>query len=160
MIDTEEFLDDLETMLKTNLNTQIEALEARKAAAGKPIGLPTINENAWHLQSLDDRFVQYNTAVLYGVERVQPKGEGPFTALTLTFFVEIYSIDGRSDTLGIKRMLRYTQALKEVCEKYYAKNRLGATTKVETITPISFRLNQNGSEEVRVGGVSLTASFV
>lgn len=168
MIDVEDFLDDIETMLRARLPAQIAAVEARKVAAGKGVGLPAIpaevtSENGtstpWMRQTLDENFAQFPVGILFGVEKIEPQGEGPFTVKKVTFFAEVYMIDGKSDNHGVRRMLRYSQALLEVCEKHYAANRLGATTKISSSEPISFRLNSETSEEVRVGGVKLVATF-
>lgn len=158
MYDIEQSLKELEAHLKSNYISILTALQSKKTLAGDPLDLPAIDTEAWLLQGLDDRFMNYPVSVIYGLENIAPVSAGTATLKTVKFFIEFLMPDNRSDTKGLYRLARFVQAAENMVNKGGIFS-CGTVEKIETITPFSFRLNE-ASEEIRVGGVSFTMSFM
>lgn len=155
--DEEDILDDIETLLKAQLNTNIAAIEAAKVIAGKGItgGLASIEATSYYRQSWDDRILNTSPSIYYGIEDVGSKGVGPGTVRQVKVFVEAVVVDSNNDGFANSRVLRYARAIREVFEQNYAMFAEGKTI-IETVRPTSFKLGLDSSEELKVGGVSLT----
>ena len=157
--DIEEMLDNIETILKASLNTKIAAIEAEKTVLGKPIGLPAVDTNAYIQQTWSDKILQYNPAIFYGVEEIQSTGANTATLEVYKIFVEVVFVDSGNDLYGIKRLHRYSRALKEVFQENYDALPWSTKVNIETVRPISFKLEADSSEDIRVGGVSIVAGL-
>jgi hypothetical protein len=66
--DLENLLDDIETVLKTNLNTKITQLNTEKSDA---IVLRSVPSQAYFFETLDQRVANYNPFILYGIEEIE-----------------------------------------------------------------------------------------
>lgn len=169
--DAENMLSDLKTILVNNLNAAIAAVEAEKIAQGlpatalaaidltasatNPSGYVGLFEQTWSFENLNVK-----NAIFYGIEDNQAQGIGPATMEAFKLFVEIITVDGGNDTLGIKRLLRYTRAIKDVMEANFDRFPTNSNKiKIETVRPTSFKLEADSSEEIRVGGVSITMAI-
>ena len=159
--DIETLLSEVKAILVANLNTQIAAVEAEKVAAGAPATnlKPVDVTDGYFEQSWSDKILNINPAIFYGVEQIQAIGTGPATGEVIKVFVEIVAVDTQEDVLMGRRINRYSRAIKEVLEANYDKLSFGNKMKIETVRPISWRLDADTSEEVRVGGVSLITAI-
>ena len=110
--DAENLLADIKTsILTTNLNTAIAAVEAEKIAQGLPVTsiLPVDTTIGYFEQSWTMENLNVNPAIFYGIEDVQAKGIGPATHNKfIRFFVEVILVDSGMDKLGLNRIHRYT----------------------------------------------------
>lgn len=159
--DAENLLSDIKTILKANLNTAITTVENEKVAQGLPAtGLLPVDTNVGYFeQNWSDAILNVSPAIFYGIEDVRAEGAGPTTMQTYKVFVEIVVTDRQEDKLMNARIHRYSRAIKDVLEANYDKIPSSAKTKIETVRPVSFKLDLNSSEEIRVGGVSLTTAL-
>lgn len=159
--DLESLLDAIETILQANLNTKIAAVEAEKIAQGFPVtGLaPVDNARGYFLQSWSPENLNIDPAIFYGVDHVEAVGMGPNTVEKFILFVEIILTDEGQDSLANTRINRYTRAIKEVLQENFDQLPSSSQIKIETVRPVSFKLDQNSSEVIKVGGVSLTTSL-
>jgi hypothetical protein len=151
-------LADVEALLKDKLNDKIAAIEAEKTAAGSPVGLPGVVDEAYFEQTWNNKVFNYAPAIFFGLESTQTEGIGPATSQLIKVFVEAIIVDSGNDNLGHKRLHRYSRALKEVFEEHFG-DFPGLKTKIETVAPISFKVDEDSSDEVRVGGVSITTAL-
>lgn len=159
--DAENLLADIRSILISGLNAAIDAVEAEKVSQGLPAtGLAHVDStNGYFEQNFSDALLNISPAIFYGIEDVQAEGAGPYTMQRYKVFVEIIVVDSQADKLMNARIHRYSRAIKDVLEQNYDKIPSSAKIKIETVRPVSFKLDLNSSEEVRVGGVSLTTAL-
>lgn len=153
--DIEQLLEDIETLLKATLNNKIAAIEAEKIALGKGIGLLPVNDAAYHQQTWSDKILNRSPAIFYGLEDTQSVGSNSATLDIYKIFVEVVVSDSGMDNFTKNRVHRYSRALKEVFQENF--DQFPCTkTNIETVRPISFKIDIDSSEEIKVGGVSIT----
>lgn len=159
--DSEDLLDSIESILTGNLNTKIAAIEAEKTAKGKGLarGLSSIASAAYFRQTWDEKLLNRTPAIFYGIEEVSPVDGGTNTGERYKIFVEVVLCDGGQDNDSSRRIARYTRALKEVFQDYFKSVSEMGRIKIETVRPISFKLELDSSEEIKVGGVSLNITL-
>ena len=157
--DVEMLLDDIEVLLKAKLPAKLIAIEAEKTALGIPVGLDAIDPTAYFQQNWSDEILNQAPAIFYGVESIQAESIGPATIEKLKLFVEIIMLDSGMDAYGKRRLNRYSRAIKEVFHENFDQLPWSNKTIVETVRPISFTLDENTSEEMRVGGVSIATAI-
>lgn len=169
--DIENLLKDVNALIAANINAAIDAVEAEKVAQGLPasgiqhidLTASTSNPSGYNglfEQSWSPANLNVKDAIFYGVEEIQTQGMGPASIQTIKVFVEIIHTDSGNDTLGLKRLARFSRAIKDIFEDNY--DRFPVTSnkiKIETVRPISFKLDTDSSEEIRVGGISLTMAI-
>lgn len=158
--DIERIIDDIEVLLKAKLSAKIDEIEAQKTAEGKPVGLPHIDDKAYTQQTWSVKMLQYKVAIFYGLAEVQSQGANSATLENYKIFVEVVLVDGGNDSFGLPRIHRYTRALKEVFEENFDELPWGNKSNIETVLPISFKLEEDSSEDIRVGGVSIVTSLM
>ena len=168
LYDCEDLLDDIVALLKEKLPAKIDEIAAIKSENGKEISLPQISEEAYFYQNWSDKILNYPVAIFNGVENIQASGSGPATYEAYRIFVEVVVIDGGIETaeingvktaVGIRKVNRYARAIREVLEDNFASLPWHTKTNIETVRPLSFTIDQNTSEEVKVGGVSITTGL-
>lgn len=160
-VDVEVIIDAIYDILQANLNTKIAEIDAEKTAGGKGLDtvLAPIDTAAYFLQSWNDAILNYHPAIFYGAE-ILPTIDGPIAGIKATLFIDvIYQDDGNRNNDTWRRVNRYTRAVKEVIEANAGAIPGASRLKVETVRPESFRLAVDSSEEIKVCGVSITASF-
>lgn len=159
--DAENLLADIKALLVANLNAAIAAVEAEKVSQGLPVTnlLPVDTTSGYFVQSWGLRNLNQSPAIWYGVEELKTEGIGPYTKETYKIFVELVLIDTMQDALVNFRTLRYSRALRDVFEKNYDQLPSASQIKIETVHPISFKLDNDSSEEVHICGVSVTTTL-
>lgn len=156
--DLEKLVADIKSIMVNNLNTKIAAIEAEKVADGQPAtGLEAIDSASYFEQTFSDAVMAVSPALFYGVESVKSKGIGPTTEQVITIFAEVILVE-KQDGLTVARIHRYSRALKEIFEENFSAVP-ASNIKVETVRPVSFKLDENTSEWSKVGGVSLTIAL-
>lgn len=160
MFDIEDLLSGIEDALKRELNAQIQAVEAEKAAQGKAIGLPVVDPRAYFEQTWSNEIMNRAPAIFFGLADTLPDGAGPATAQVVRIFVEMVTIDSGQDVYGLKRVHRYTRAIRQVIENNYDRFSQAGRIKVKTVEPASFKVSEDASNNIRVGGVLISAAIV
>lgn len=160
--DSEELLRAIKAVMTDGLNNKINAIEAQKIAAG--FGLtPTLAEVAstsYYEQTWSAKILNSNPAIFYGIEDVTALDGGGVVAQTYKVFCEIVLVDSGQTNDCHNRISRYSRALKEIFEAAFAEAISGNRVKVEQVRPVSFKLEIDSDEEIKVGGVSLTITLV
>lgn len=156
--DCESLLANIKSILVANLNTKIAAVEAEKIAQGfAATGLASIDTtNGYFEQNWSDKILNINPAIFFGVEDIKTEGIGPGTKKIYKIFIEVILVDSGMDALAKNRIHRYARAIEDVLQENYDKLSSSSQIKIETVVPISFKVDLNSSEEIKVGGVSLT----
>lgn len=160
--DVENLLSDIKSLLVANLNAAIDAVEAEKVAMGLPAtGLAHIDPStSYYEQNWSDQILMTSPAIFYGVESIHAESaSGAVTSETYKIFVEVVYADTMVDTFTKNRIHRYARALRDVFEQNFDRTPGGSRIKIETVRPIAFKLDLNSSEEIKVGGVSITTAL-
>lgn len=159
--DAEDLLDSVLAMMTDGgaLNAKIAAVEAEKTTAGKQIGLEAIASDAYYRQTWNDKILNHVAAIYYGIENNQTIGTPGATAIQYSVFVEIIMADSGNDSNIVNRILRYTRAIQELFEEKFGAVAEFGKIKVETVRPISFKLENDTSDDVKAGGVSITMTL-
>lgn len=156
--DLESAVDDVLALMQAYLPAKIAEIEVEKTSIGKGLtpALATIASTSYYRQSWSEKILQTNPSIYYGVEEVTAVSGGSEVAELVKIFVEVIYIDSGQTNDASSRIARYARAIKEVFTEHYGDIKSVGNTKIETIRPISFRLELDSSEEVKVGGVSIT----
>lgn len=162
--DSEDLLDSVYAIMTSGgaLNTKIAEIEAEKVAKSKGLTptLKSIASGSFYEQTWTDKILNSSPAIFYGIEDVQIVDGGEVVAKTYKVFVEIVLVDDGMRNDAHKRIQRYSRALEELFSQAYAPAIQGSKVKVDTVRPVSFKLELDSSEEIKVGGVSLTITLV
>jgi hypothetical protein len=160
--DTEDLLESILGVMTSGLNTKITEIETEKIAAGKGLtpGLVAIDSDAYYLQTWTDKILNHKVGIFYGIEDVQTLDGGGAAAKTYKIFCEVVLVDNGQTNDTSKRIARYSRALEEIFLKAFADAVAYGKVKIDSVRPISFKLELDSDEEIKVGGVSLTISLV
>lgn len=160
--DQEDLILKLGTIMTGGLNTKIAAIEAEKTTAGYGLTptLAAIPSGSYYVQTWSDKILNSNPAIFYGIEDVQSSENGYSLAKTYKLFVEIVLIDNGMTNDTWKRISRYSRALEELFQEASYQGVLGSQVKIDSVRPVSFKLEADSSEEIRVGGISLAVTLV
>ncbi len=161
--DAEDLLDDLLAIVQAKLPAKLEAIEDEKISKGKGVakGLKPIPTNAYYCQTWDNKICNSPAAIYYGIEDVQTTDiMAGASAIKYTVFFEIILTDNNQYNDTHKRIQRYSRALREIFEENMSKNSSFSNTKVETVRPISFKLELDTDDETKVGGVSISTTII
>jgi hypothetical protein len=160
--DTEDLLESILGVMTSGLNTKITEIETEKIAAGKGLtpGLVAIASDAYYLQTWTDKILNNKVGIFYGIEDVQTQDGGGAAAKTYKIFCEVVLVDNGQTNDTSKRIARYSRALEEIFLKAFADAVAYGKVKIDSVRPISFKLELDSDEEIKVGGVSLTITLV
>lgn len=160
--DLEVILDEIKGALQTTLNIKIAAVTAEKAASdlanGISVTLKPIDSRAYFLQTLNDAIANYDPFILYGLDDPRGFGIGPATGKNYKITVAICVSDTGQDKEIARRMFRYSRALEETIEFYFAGIKSGFKLTVESLAPTAFTL-MNTTNDYRAIGVSITVGI-
>lgn len=152
--DTETFLRDVETFLKSNLNAEIVKINTEKA----DFNLDSIDDKAYIFQSLDDKVLNYSPSVFYYIDDIQSESIDSATSEEISIEVVVILSDKKDGKLQY-RLLRYLRALKDLFNNGFNKVHYSKKVKVESLVPIRFAL-QNSTNFVHAIGVRLTTVII
>lgn len=154
--DTEQFLKDLVTLYKANLNTQITALNTEKG----DFDIDTIESDAWYFQNLNDNVFNNTVFIAYGLEANAKVSEPQSTNYVkeISVFIEACMADnGDTSSENVMwQLLRYTRALEEVAFKNYQKIDSRVKIRVKNLEPTSFLLD---GRLFRSAGINISAAL-
>ena len=153
--DIESLCDDIKTILTTNLNTKLTAINNEKADS---ITLATIDASAYAFQSMNGATMNFDPFIFYGVQDIQGEGGYGQTPMQVEVAVILCLSDQGQDIDITKRVLRYGRALKEVFEEHFGDTENSAKLSVQSQVPIDIKL-LNSSNPHRAIGVTLRADL-
>ena len=149
--DLETLLDDIETLVKANLNTKIAAINSEK---NDSISLATIDSEAYFFQSLDGKQINYTPFVAYGISNFDsPEDGGHYGAAEIKVSIDVIVCleDVGQDVNITKRMLRYQRALKEIIETNFDGLTSGVKLSVQNQLPIDVALLNSSNMHKAIG---------
>jgi hypothetical protein len=143
------------------LNAKIAAIEAEKTAKGAGLTptLASVDAGSYHLQTWSDKILNSTPAIFYGVEDIESADGGGVVGKKYKVFVEAILVDNGMTNDVHRRVSRYARALEELFAEAYAPAIPYGKVKIDTVRPISFKLDLDSSDEIKVGGVSLTIAL-
>jgi hypothetical protein len=163
--DLEDLLQTVHAIMTTGnaLNVKIAAIDAEKTAKGQTLATALKPIAAYYLQSWSDKILTTSPAIFYGVEDVQTADGGGATSKVFKIFVEVVLVDSGQTNDVFKRIARYSRALEETFLEAIVGigfNAVpGSRVKIDTVRPVSFKLELDSDEEIKVGGISLTIAI-
>lgn len=162
--DAEDLLDSLLAIMVEDdaLNTKIEQIEQEKIDNDKGLTptLAPVEIGSYYLQTWTDKVLNTSPAIFYGIEDVQTVDGIGAAAKTYKCFIEIVLIDSGMTNDSSRRINRYARALEELFLANYAPAINAGRVKLDTVRPISFKLELDSDTEIKVGGISLTVTLV
>ncbi len=154
--DLEALMYEVEAFLKLRLNTEISAISTEK---NDGLSLATIGSNAYAVQSLDDKIMNYSEFVFIQCMDIKTVGQGPATSKDYSITALIVSASKQNQLNQVKRMFRYGRAMERVFEKYWdSTNSQKIKFKIESIPPQDYT-DLNQTKSYRVAGVVLSGGL-
>ena len=161
--DTEDLLENVLAVMTTGdaLNLKIAAIEVEKAAKGQGLApeqkqIPT---NGYYQQTWSDKILNTSPAIFYGIEDVQSVDGGGALAKIYKIFIEVVYVDNGMTNDVHKRIARYSRALEELFQENKMPKVPYSEIKIDSVRPISFKLELDSDEEIKVGGITLTIAL-
>ena len=150
MFDLESLLGEVETILKADLNTKIAAINSEK---NDNIDMETISNDAYFLQSLSEKSINYDPFILYGVSQFENDDPGNFGFTSTKVLIEIVLVkaDEGQDLQIIKKMLRFQRALREVIEDNFDSISHKVKMQVQSQVPIDLNLLNSSHSHKAIG---------
>lgn len=161
--DAEALLNDLENIIKQNLNNKIAEIQAEKEAllGSSNFNVPSVDENAY-FDTLDGRESNWNPYVYYGVGDNSPIEIASAEASELSLFFTVVLTNDANDPNVYRKMLRYIRALQEVVSENFDEIAEASNFKITTLTPSDMR-DMDGEDEMgllhKIGGVAITTAI-
>lgn len=144
------------------LNAAILAVETEKIAASKALTptLAPIAADAYYRQSWSEKILNNSPGVFYGIEEVQTLNSGGATAKSYKIFVDVVLVDSGQTNDSSSRICRYTRALEELFTANFAPAVAQGKLTITEERPMSFRLQTDSDEEIKIAGISITNVLV
>jgi len=160
--DGENLLDAVKAIMVNGLNAKVLEVENEKIAQSKGL-TPTLKQfgaNSYFEQTWNAKILNANPAIFYGIEDVQSTDGGGALGKVYQVFVEVVLVDNGMQNDNHKRIQRYSRALEELFLSADATIIPYAKIKVNQVRPISFKLQLDSNEEIKVGGISILIALV
>jgi hypothetical protein len=153
--DIESLLFDIESVLSSKLNAKLSQISADKSDG---ITLRPVDNRAYFLQELNSRSANFNPFILYGVTSIESRPHLAGSAAILTVSVTLVLADHGNDTSIVKRMLRYSRALKETIQENFLLQKNSVNMEVHSLIPVEFQ-KLNSSENYRAVGIDIVVTL-
>ena len=153
--DIENFFNDLETYLKSSLNSKITEINTEK---NDGITLNPVANDAYFFLNLDESVANYDPFIFYTIAGVESDGIGPHTGKSYLIDVALIMSNPGNDADARSRTLRYHRALEELIESAFSKITDSINLKVNSLEPVTFA-SQEDSRLFRAVGVQLSFSL-
>jgi hypothetical protein len=160
--DIELFIKDVKSILTTNLNNKITAINTEKNnqtdETSDNFSISLIPTNGYYFQQLPD-VRSYQHFVIYGLYDIKIRESLAGGHLQdVSIFIEVVLADTGDirDKSQIYKLLRYTRSLQEVFNENFDKIRGYGQLKIESLPPTIIQVD---GTTLNSSGVVVTASF-
>lgn len=155
--DIEDLVRDIEALLQSKLDAEIDAVDAEKVSQGyATANLSHIDPAGYHVFAINDDAMNILPALGIFVANHSEQGDGQITRAQYTIEVAVI-LQAINDPDVTRKLLRYMKALKQVFEKNWGKiNNAVTREKIETVGPVDFTLNVDSSDIYKIAGISIT----
>lgn len=159
--DIEDFVQDVETMLRAKLNDYCAAVEAEQVGAGlMPAAPPVVPDDAYYQFAWNDKALNSKVAIGIFANGVGVQSDGPVGLRKYTVDVGLYLSGTQNDPLAVRRLLRASKAMERLFHDNWAELNVAVTReKIETVDPIEFRLNLDSADDCKIAGVTLSLTL-
>jgi hypothetical protein len=143
----ETVAEQLKAILVADFNNKLTEISTEK---GDSVELPSVDDEAYAFQTMDNKVINYDPFICYGVEDVENISNQQSSAEDVTYSAVIVLGDnGRQDINRI--MLRYSRALKEVFEANWQNYNTGTNIEVSRSTVIPLEALDSSATYKAVG---------
>lgn len=154
-LDLECWVDNIEAFLKAHLNSKLVQIDTEKNSGWTT---EPVSDEAYIFQSLDNLVVNFDPMLFYGISSVTGESIESANGKIVTVEVTVIKYDNEDKNIG-KKLLRYQRALEEIFQENYIKiNSVRQKTKVSSLQPVSFEL-QNSSDRFKAIGIEMEFSM-
>lgn len=150
--DLERLLADLQMIVETYLNDQLDAISSEKADG---IALDHVATSAYAFQEMNSKIMNYNPFVFYGIDNIQTIQEGPAHAQSCDITFLLLRTDGGEDTSIMTKMLRYGRALREIFRDHWTWPDSQVKIAMKSLEPVNLKLI-NSDDPYRAVGVMIS----
>jgi len=152
--DIENFITEIETYLKANLNTKLTALDSEKG----DFTIEKISSAAYIQQDIEnapETALANNPFIIHGVVGIDKTVSGPGVIKNYSYDINLV-FNKQPDNNDYKRLWRYQRGLSEVIEDGWNNVNQSLKIEVEDLTPIPISLRNAPSNEQWVTGIRLS----
>lgn len=136
--DLEQLCFDLQTIASANLATKLAALDTEK---NDGLTLKAPASTAYFFQALNKaQATADDVFVFFGMDDPTADGLGPMTVEEVEIFFIVMARDTGENQQYLRRMLRYSRALKEIFQENFSNTPWKNKLKVTSIAPVSFTI--------------------
>lgn len=154
--DLETLMYEMKDFVKERLNTEIQNINAEKSDG---IEAAEIVENAYAVQSLDNKIMNFENFVLIQTMSVEAQGSGPATLKSYSIMVMIVAGGLENNLHSMRHMFRYGRALESIFNKYWDRsNSHKIKLKVQAFPPLDYT-DLNQTKRYRAVGLVLTGDL-
>jgi hypothetical protein len=153
--DLESLLADIKALMLANLNNKITEINTEK---NDSIVLAPVDADAYFLQQMNGRQMNWPVGIVYGVDDIQSGNRGPLSNSKFQLSAIIIVTDTGEDIEIGTRMFRYSRALEEIFRENWTKGNNAVKLEISSLVPIPLT-NLNSSEQYRAVGLQIDASL-
>lgn len=159
--DIEDFVQDVENLLRANLNTYFARVEAEQVDAGLVAAPPpAIDDDAYFQFAWNDKALNKTVGVALFATGVPVQSDGSMGLRKYTVDVGVYMSGTQNDPLAPRRLLRASKALETLFQEHWTEINSAVTKeKIETVDPIDFKLNLDSADDCKIAGVTLSLTL-
>lgn len=132
--DFEEILESVKQIIVDNFNPKLISITTEK---GDSIVLPPVQDNAYFMQSMDDRAANHDPIMVYGIENIETVSIGPQSSEKIFISAVVLLTDNGRDDINLI-MFRYSRALKEIFEENWYIHNSSSKINVNRSTVVPF----------------------
>jgi hypothetical protein len=153
--DIEQFVDEVEALFKSNYNAQLALVDADK---NDGLILDQVNENAFVIQTMDEKAFNENPFLFIGINGVESESGQAALRETIAVEIVIVLVDNYDRSID-KKLLRYQRAMKELILSNFNKlTRDRSEVEIKSMVPIQFQL-QNSDRTHKAIGIEITKTI-
>lgn len=156
--DFENFNDEIQIILRADLNTKITAIDAEKVAAGGVAVMKSVDTLAYYFQSMNIENVNFNPFIFTGIADIDTITVQANTAQNFSYDIFLVFLDDMNDDNVGLRIFRYQRAIREVIEENYSKISNTSNIEVSDLNPIPLVLG-GGDQGHKATGIQLRAAI-
>lgn len=148
-IDYETILTEIKSIISSNYNTKLTEIDAEKS----DFTLPTVDSNAYQLQSMNEKVLNYDPFILYGITSVETESNGPQISERIRMELWIIKADQNENNIN-EMMFRYLRAFKEIFEENWQINNISTKINVNNATVLPLE-SLNSSESYKAVAIEI-----
>lgn len=155
--DLEDVLAAVKAVMTGGLNAKILEIETQKIADGNGV-TPTLAQvdstNGYFCQTWSEKILNITPAIFYGAEQVDVVDGGGAVLKMYRIAIYVVIVDNGNTNDISTRIFRYSRALEELFRLTEIDS--AGKIKVTALLPVSWPRDIDSSDEIKLGGITLT----